>query len=169
MIPENVLARPEVASLNESLAGAIVEASQREDVAGHPEVTLIIEAARIVEVARALKEQHGFERLASVTAVDWYPQEPRFEVVYHVHSLEHGRRLRLKVRVPGDGTAPPLASLTGVWRSANWYEREVFDLFGIEFGGHPDLRRIMMPEGWVGHPLRKDFPVHGYKYSYQDS
>ena len=166
MISEVVLARPEVASLNESLAGAILEGAHTDDLAGHPEVTLIIDAARIVEVARALKAQ-GFERLCSVTGVDWYPREPRFEVVYHVHSVAKNLRLRLKVRLSSEAAA--IDSLTGVWRSADWYEREVFDLFGVEFRNHPDLRRIMMPEGWVGHPLRKDFPVHGYKYSYQDS
>ncbi|MBY0374528.1 MAG: NADH-quinone oxidoreductase subunit C [Bryobacteraceae bacterium] len=166
MISEVVLARPEVASLNESLAGAILEGAQTDDIAGHPEVTLIIDPARIVEVARALKAQ-GFERLCSVTGVDWYPREPRFEVVYHVHSVAKNLRLRLKLHLSSEAAA--VDSLTGVWRSANWYEREVFDLFGIEFRNHPDLRRIMMPEGWVGHPLRKDFPVHGYKYSYQDS
>ena len=166
MISEVVLARPEVASLNESVAGAILEGTQTEDLAGHPEVTLIVDPARIVDVARALKTQ-GFERLCTVTAVDWHPQEPRFEVVYHLHSVKHNRRLRLKVRL-GSDTAK-IESVTSVWRSANWYEREVFDLFGIEFSNHPDLRRIMMPEGWQGHPLRKDFPVHGFKYSYQDS
>jgi NADH-quinone oxidoreductase subunit C len=118
-----------------------------------------------VEVCRFLKERRGF-RLVSVTAVDWWPQEPRFEVVYHVHSIEHNERLRLKCGVAGG--APEIDSVSGVWRSANWYEREVFDLFGIVFRNHPDLRRIMMPDEWQGHPLRKDYPVHGHKYSYQD-
>jgi NADH-quinone oxidoreductase subunit C len=98
-------------------------------------------------------------RLSSVTAVDRYPSEPRFEVVYHLHSIEHNERLRLKCRIPGEN--PEIASVTSVWRSADWYEREVFDLFGIRFAGHPDLRRIMLPEDWEGHPLRKDYPITG--------
>jgi NADH-quinone oxidoreductase subunit C len=93
--------------------------------------------------------------------VDRYPAEPRFEVVYHLHSIEQNDRLRLKCRVPG--TDPVIESVTSVWRSANWYEREVFDLFGIQFLNHPDLRRIMMPEDWEGHPLRKDYPITGFR------
>jgi len=97
--------------------------------------------------------------LSSVTAVDRYPAEPRFEVVYHLHSVERNLRVRLKCRLGGEN--PQIESVTSVWRGANWYEREVFDLFGIRFNGHPDLRRIMMPEDWEGHPLRKDYPVTG--------
>jgi NADH-quinone oxidoreductase subunit C len=127
--------------------------------------TLIVEAARIVETCRSFKER-GFERLATVTAVDWHPAEPRFEVVYHLHSIANNKRLRLKCGL--SSTAAEIDSVVPVWRSANWYEREVFDLFGIVFKGHPDLRRIMMPEDWDGHPLRKDYPIHGGRYSYQD-
>ena len=130
------------------------------------ELTLEIAPARIVAVCRFLKESQQFVRLADITAVDWHPQEPRFEVVYHLHSIQRNTRLRLKCRLPGE--APEIDSVTSVWRSANWYEREVFDLFGIAFRNHPDLRRIMMPEDWEGHPLRKDYPIHGYKYSYKD-
>ena len=100
-------------------------------------------------------------RLSTVTAVDRYPAEPRFEVVYHLHSIERNERVRLKCRLEGDD--PEIESVTSVWRSANWYEREVFDLFGIRFRNHPDLRRIMMPDDWEGHPLRKDYPDHGDK------
>ena len=105
--------------------------------------------------------------------MDWYPREPRFEVVYHLHALPLGapgapparsERLRLKCRVAGE--APEIDSVCEVWRGADWYEREVFDLFGVRFRHHPNLKRIMMPEDWEGHPLRKDFPVHGHKYSY---
>lgn len=131
------------------------------------ELTLEIAPHRIVDVCRLLKEQIGFVRLSTVTGLDRYPAEPRFEVVYHLHSVAANERLRLKCRLPG-GDAAEIDSVTGVWRSADWYEREVFDLFGIRFRHHPDLRRIMMPDSWQGHPLRKDYPVHGYRYGYQD-
>jgi NADH-quinone oxidoreductase subunit C len=127
---------------------------------------LYIAPSRIAGACRFLKEQFDFARLSAVTAVDWYPREPRFEVVYQLHSLIRKRRLRLKCRLPGD--FPELDSVTSVWRSADWYEREVFDLFGVVFRGHPNLNRILMPEDWQGHPLRKDYPIHGYKYSYAE-
>lgn len=130
----------------------------------HGQTILYVKAESIVDVCTFLRDEHGFNRPSSVTALDWYPQEPRFEVVYLIHSVKNNERLRLKVRVGGD--KPEVASVTGVWPGANWYEREVFDLFGVHFTGHPDLRRIMMPEGWEGHPLRKDFPIHGHKYDY---
>jgi NADH-quinone oxidoreductase subunit C len=91
--------------------------------------------------------------------VDRYPAEPRFELVYHLHSVERNERVRLKAHVSGND--PAIDSVTGVWRSANWYEREVFDLFGVRFLNHPDLRRILLPDGFVGAPLRKDYPVTG--------
>ena len=141
-------------------ADAVVESRE-----AFGETTLVVDPARILDACRALKGQ-GFERLASVTAVDRYPLEPRFEVVYHVHSIARNQRLRLKCRI--SSSAAEIDSLYPVWRSADWYEREVFDLFGIAFRGHPDLRRILMPEDWAGHPLRKDYPVHGYRYSYKD-
>ena len=113
---------------------------------------------RLIEVCRFLKDS-GFERLSTVTAVDRYPRRPRFELVYHLHSISRKERLRLKTRLDGD--SPEIDSATAVWRSANWYEREVFDLFGVRFRNHPDLRRIMLPDDWDGHPLRKDYPVTG--------
>lgn len=132
----------------------------------HGQLVIWVDPAAIAGVCRYLKEERQFERLAGITAVDWYPLDPRFEVVYFLHSLAGRRRLRLKCRV--SDSAPEVDSVTGVWRSANWYEREVYDLFGIRFRGHPDLRRIMLPDDWEGHPLRKDYPVHGFKYSYKD-
>ena len=120
------------------------------------EVTLEIAPDRIVEVCRRLKHEQGFIRLSDLTAVDRYPEEPRFEVIYHLHSLEHNQRMRLRVR-----TRDAVDSVTVVWRSANWYEREVFDLFGIHFHNHPELQRILLPAEWEGHPLRKDYPVTG--------
>ena len=123
------------------------------------EVTIEVAASKIASVCGFLKFDQKFVRLSTVTAVDKYPAEPRFEVVYHLHSIERKERVRLKCRVRGED--PVIESVTGVWRGANWYEREVFDLFGIKFLGHPDLRRIMMPEDWEGHPLRKDYSITG--------
>jgi len=128
------------------------------------ELTLVIEPAAILRVCQYLKER-GFLRLSSVTAVDWHPSRPRFEVVYHLHSLETNQRVRLKCRL--DEPAE-IDSVTGVWRAADWYEREVWDLFGIRFRNHPNLRRILLPEDWTEHPLRKDFPVHGRRYDYAE-
>ena len=129
------------------------------------ETTWIVDSGRIVELCRSLKDQEQFDRLSTVTAVDWHPAEPRFEVVYHLHSTVRSQRVRLKCRL--GGANPEIDSVTGVWRGANWYEREVFDMFGIRFRNHPNLTRILMPVDWEGYPLRKDYPVHGYKYSYQ--
>ncbi len=118
----------------------------------------------LLPVSRLLKEQ-GFERLTAVTAVDWWPRAQRFEVIYFLHSMQHNSRMRFAVRLKDQES---VESLCLVWRSANWYEREVMDLFGITFRNHPNPERIMMPADWEGHPLRKDYPIHGFKYSYQD-
>lgn len=160
MLPEPLQELAAAAALDEHVPEAILAGKM-----DRGEATLEIAADRIVEACRFLKQEQGFVRLSDVTAVDWHPREPRFEVVYHLHCLARNERLRLKCRV---AAAAEIDSVTGVWRSANWYEREVFDLFGIGFRNHPNLRRIMMPEDWEGHPLRKDYPVHGYRYSYQD-
>ena len=130
------------------------------------ETTLTVEPAAIVDLCRHLKDTEKFIRLSAVTAVDRHPAEPRFEVIYHLHSIERNLRLRLKCYV--SGANPEIDSVTGVWRAANWYEREVFDMFGIGFRNHPNLIRILMPTDWEGYPLRKDYPVHGYKYSYSN-
>ncbi len=125
------------------------------------QVWLIVPAERIVEVCRALREEFGFERLSALTAVDYWPeQDPRFHVVYTLHSLKHNIRLGLRVPVPG--MAPVVPTIEGVYPSANWHEREVWDMFGIRFEGHSDMRRILMPADWEGHPLRKDYPL-GYE------
>lgn len=119
------------------------------------EVSVTVRADDIVAVCRSCRDEHGYDYLSDLTAVDWLDREPRFDVVYHLNSMQHWQRLRLKAGVNLGGTVP---SVVPIWPAANWAEREVWDLFGIEFAGHPDLRRIMMPEGWVGHPLRKDYP-----------
>ncbi len=127
------------------------------------ELTIYIERTSIRDACRALKDnaQLNYNALMDVTCVDWYPNDPRFEVVYHLFSTSTKKRVRLKVKLTDDD--PRVDSLTTIWPSANFFEREVFDLFGIRFNGHPNLKRIMMPEGWNGHPLRKDYPVEGYR------
>ena len=124
------------------------------------ELTLTVAPESIVAAAQAAKAA-GYNFLEDVTCVDWYPTEPRFQVAYHILSMGMKERLRLVARVHGDG--PTIDSITSVWPSANFYEREVFDLFGVTFAGHPRLTRIMMPNNWEGHPLRKDYPVEGYR------
>lgn len=124
------------------------------------ELTITVAREDVVAAMRAM-QQAGYNFLEDVTAVDWYPSEPRFQIVYHILSMAMKQRVRLVVRLDSDSAS--LDSITPVWPSANFYEREIFDLFGVHFGGHPNLRRIMMPEDWKGHPLRKDYPVEGYR------
>jgi NADH-quinone oxidoreductase subunit C len=124
------------------------------------EFTITIARENILAAAKAVQSA-GYNFFEDCTAVDWYPSEPRFQVSYHIVSHSLKQRIRLAVRLNGD--SPSLDSITGVWPSSNFYEREVFDLFGIHFHGHPNLKRIMMPEDWQGHPLRKDYPVEGYR------
>ncbi|MGA2268727.1 MAG: NADH-quinone oxidoreductase subunit C [Bryobacteraceae bacterium] len=154
MLPDNLREHPVAAAVAAFDADAV-----RGGKYDRKELTLEIPPARIVSVCGFLKYDRKFVRLSTVTAVDRYPAEPRFEVVYHLHSIESNQRLRLKCRVRGED--PVIESVTSVWRSANWYEREVFDLFGIQFVNHPDPRRILLPDDWEGHPLRKDYPVRG--------
>jgi len=127
------------------------------------ELSIYIDRSHIREVCALLRDDSRcpFNYLADVTCVDWYPTEPRFEVIYHLLSIQGKERVRLKVRV--DGSSPAVESVVSVWPAANLFEREVFDLFGIRFTGHPYLRRIQMPEDWEGYPLRKDYPVEGYR------
>jgi NADH-quinone oxidoreductase subunit C len=159
MISEQLQEDALVTALVEQFGEAIESASIQNDQA-----ILYVQPSFIARVCHYLRDEHRFNRISTVTAVDWYPQEPRFEIVYMLHSIPDNARLRLKCRVASDTASLP--SVTSVWPAANWYEREVFDLFGVTFEGHPDLRRIMMPDDWQGHPLRKDFPVHGHKYDY---
>ncbi len=127
------------------------------------ELTVRIRRERLRRVCEFLRDAPdlSFKFLCDLTAVDYYPNEPRFEVVVHLLSIETSERLRLKARVSGDD--PATDSLVPVWPAANAFEREVFDLFGIRFEGHPYLRRILLPEDWEGHPLRKDYPTEGYR------
>lgn len=161
MLPESLKDHPAAAALEAQFPGAITDGHTERN-----EPTLWIAPERIVEVCRFLKEQQSFVRLSAVTAVDWHPADPRFEIVYLLHSIERNARIKLKCWV--SESACEIDSVCGVWKGASWYEREVFDMFGVSFRNHPDLRRILMPNDWEGHPLRKDYPVHGYKYSYQN-
>ena len=124
------------------------------------ELTLVIAPDQIRAACRTL-QQAGYNFFEDLTCVDWYPVEPRFQVTYHILSHKLKERVRLHAMV-GD-LDPSIDSITSVWPAANFYEREVWDLFGVRFNGHPGLRRIMMPEEWEGHPLRKDYPVEGYR------
>lgn len=153
MIPENLLENPLVAALKDLATAAKLE---------FDELTVEIAPGSIVEALRRLKKDLRFERLTSVTGVDRFPAEPRFEIVYHLQAVANKQRLRLKARVASD--PGEIESATSVYRAANWYERETFDLFGVRFLGHPDLTRIVMPDDWEGHPLRKDYPVTGTRY-----
>ncbi len=124
------------------------------------ELTLTIESGEIRTAALTVQAA-GYNFFEDLTAVDWFPASPRFQLSYHILSHRYKERIRLRVMV--EEAEPAVESITSVWPSANYYEREVFDLFGIRFEGHPNLRRIMMPDDWRGHPLRKDYPVEGYR------
>jgi NADH-quinone oxidoreductase subunit C len=123
------------------------------------ELTLTVAPDTIIAAAKAAQAA-GYNFLEDVTAVDWYPTEPRFQISYSILSFGLKQRIRIVARI-AEGQS--IDSITSVWPSANFYEREVFDLFGVHFGGHPRLTRIMMPDNWEGHPLRKDYPVEGYR------
>lgn len=124
-------------------------------------VKLILPPEHIVKASKTLRDAHKFERLSAITAVDYWPQQtPRFHVVYQFHSIS--KQVRLEVRLPLEGNEPVIDTVTGVYPAANWLERELWDMFGIRSEDHPDLRRLVMPYDWEGHPLRKDYPL-GYE------
>ena len=154
---EQLKSRPVLSALNAWNSAAVKGAKLDRD-----ELTIYIDAPFIRETCLFLRDQQSFNFMSDLTCVDLHPLNPRFEVVYHLQAIARREWLRLKVRLPGDN--PEIESAFAVYRSANWYERETFDLFGIRFFNHPDLRRIMMPEDWPGHPLRKDYPVTGERY-----
>ena len=128
------------------------------------EITIVVPRERLVELCSYLRTtpEFGFNMLADICGVDRGPEEdPRFEVNYHLFSTTKFHRLRLKVVLSEEDASVP--TVTNVWRTANWHERETFDMFGVRFDGHPDLRRILLPDDWQGHALRKDFPLRGYE------
>ncbi len=126
------------------------------------ETTVVVKPGRLVEICRALRDDAttAFKYLSMVAGLDYLPQSPRFGVVYNLYSHRHHNRVTLKTFL-ADDAAPAVDSVVPVWSTANWHEREVYDMMGIRFNGHPDLRRILMPNDWVGHPQRKDYPVRG--------
>ena len=157
-MPSDLESNPTIKKLREFAADGIEEAREFRG-----EVTIYIRPPMLIRACEFLRDHPSlsFKFLADVTAVDLYPNEPRFQVVYHLLSLQNSERLRLKVRTGGENPAVP--SLIPVYPCANAFEREIYDLFGIQFAGHPYLRRILMPDDWEGYPLRKDYPVEGYR------
>lgn len=155
---EQLKDHPAIAALQSLRPEAIQEAKWDRN-----ELTVCLDRAALRDACSLLRDTATtkFEFLSDITCVDRYPSEPRFEVVYHLLSISRKDRVRLKVKL--NAADPNVESLISVWPGANPFEREVFDLFGIRFNGHPHLRRIMMPEDWEGHPLRKDYPVEGYR------
>ncbi|MBK9064215.1 MAG: NADH-quinone oxidoreductase subunit C [Acidobacteria bacterium] len=152
--PVDAMGEPLVVALAAAVPGAVLGAKK---MVG--QTTVEIAPGKLVEACRHLKDKETYTFLVDQTAVDWKERAPRFDVVYWLHSFDRGNaRVRLKVGVADGATCP---TVSGVWETANWMEREVFDLFGISFDGHPDLRRILTWDGFQGHPLRKDFPVEG--------
>ncbi|HEV8712542.1 MAG TPA: NADH-quinone oxidoreductase subunit C [Candidatus Binatia bacterium] len=143
-----------IAKVETAFPGKITESYSQ-----HGNEIIVIQREDAFAIFSALRDdpQFAFDLLVDLTAVDFLGQEPRFEVVYHLHSMRLNHRLRVKIRVPEDDAVVP--SISSLWKAANWLEREVWDLFGIRFTGHPDLRRILMYEEFRGHPLRKDYPV----------
>jgi len=126
------------------------------------DTTITVKPGHIVDICKALRDapQTSFKYLSMIAGLDYLPQSPRFGVVYNLYSHRNHNRVTLKTRL-ADDAAPAIDSVVPVWSTANWHEREAYDLLGIRFRGHPDLRRILMPENWVGHPLRKDYPLRG--------
>lgn len=147
-----------VETIREKFPQAVVETSEFRD-----EQTIVLKPESLVAVCAYLQKRLRYDFLSTVTAVDWPDRVPRYDVVYHLLSLQNQCVLRLKVCV-GERSEehPSVPTVTGIWPAANWYEREIYDLFGITFTGHPDLRRILMPMDWTTHPLRKDYPLTGF-------
>jgi NADH-quinone oxidoreductase subunit C len=127
----------------------------------------VLKRDKLLDICRFLKDDPDvkMDYLIDITAVDWLPKAPRFEVVYNMHSMKHGHRIRLKVPLE-DEQDPWVPTVSGIWRTACWHERETYDLFGILFNGNQDLRRILLPEDWEGHPLRKDYPIEGPEWTF---
>jgi NADH-quinone oxidoreductase subunit C len=153
-----ITAASTVEAVRNAFSDAIVETSNFRE-----EHTLVVQPEHLVEICTYLKQELDYNFFETVTAVDWLDRIPRFDVVYQLLSLDNQCFVRLKVQVGQRREEhPAVPTVTGVWPAANWYEREVYDLFGITFTDHPDLRRILMPSDWTTHPLRKDYPLSGF-------
>jgi NADH-quinone oxidoreductase subunit C len=159
-VPSDPLAAATVIFLREQFGEHLEEVSEYRG-----EATIVVRPEALIRICRALREDtQQYDFLADITAVDWREREPRFDVVYHLLSLETRAVLRLKVHVGDEeetASDPELPTVTTIWPAANFFEREIFDLFGIRFSGHPNMTRILMPSDWVGYPLRKDYPLTG--------
>ncbi len=150
--------------MNEEIQQAVTALEERFSVETEEfrgEITLIVAGEELVAVCQMLRDDFDFKFMEVMTAVDYWPeQDPRFHVIYKLYSIE--KKLRIGLRVPVAGIDPKLPTVVDLFANANWREREIWDMFGIRFEGHPDLRRILMPHDWQGHPLRKDYPL-GYE------
>lgn len=153
--PDDMTVAPVVTAVQDAVPGAVQQVSYWVG-----DWTIIVATDRLLDVMGFLKHDHGtsFDYCSDVTATDWPPRDKRFDVVYCLYSTRLRHRVRVKVRV---GESDPVESVTGLWPGANWLEREVFDQFGVNIVNHPDLRRILMPDEWQGHPQRKDYPLEG--------
>jgi NADH-quinone oxidoreductase subunit C len=157
--PQDIEKLPVVHKLKEWNAQAVAEVLEFRG-----EITVVVPKDQIFNAAQYLATEPAlrFSLLSDITTVDNFPLEPRFDINYHLVSIDRRDRIRLKVRLAGKD--PSIASVVPIWPTANWHERENFDLFGIRFEGHPDLKRILMPDDWEGYPLRKDYPITGTRY-----
>jgi len=143
-----------VGKLKEKFSGSILEITEYRG-----ETTVTVKKEDIVAICAFAKKELGYNLLSDVCGVDYLGQAPRFMVVYHIYNISTKEPLRLKA--PVEEKDPRIDTVSGVWATANWHERECWDLMGIVFNNHPDLRRILMPDDWEGHPLRKDYPLQG--------
>ncbi|MGR3218758.1 MAG: NADH-quinone oxidoreductase subunit C [Candidatus Anammoxibacter sp.] len=146
-----------VAKLKEKFSDAVLEVKSFRD-----ETTIIVNKESIVEMCKYLRDDNDlrFDYLSDLCGVDKIELNNTFEIVYHLYSLTNNNRVRLKAPISSDDEKPSISTVSSVWPTANWHEREVYDMFGVVFDGHPDLRRILTPDGFKGHPLRKDYPIN---------
>jgi NADH/F420H2 dehydrogenase subunit C len=153
--PADMVQPAYIATLNATVPGSVTAVSY---FVG--DWTIVVPVAQLLDVARHLRDapDAAFDTCSDVTATDWPPRPERFDLVYCLYSIRHRHRIRVKVRA---AELQPVPSVTGIWSGANWLEREVFDMFGVNFTGHPDRRRILMPDDWQGYPQRKDYPLEG--------
>jgi NADH-quinone oxidoreductase subunit C len=143
------------------VVSTLVERLEASQLEFQDQVSVMVSPEKIVEACRILRDEFGFDMLLDETAVDYWPKEnPRFHLVYFFNSIKNNRIIGL--RSPLAGNDPHIQTIEGIFPNANWFEREIWDMFGIHFNGHSDLRRLLMPHDWEGHPLRKDYPL-GYE------